>query len=109
MTKSSIKYEPFYTETFKEQMEGISNKLMKTVEKRIQDILLDPYHYRDFGKGPPYRGKKKVRLNKKDRLFFVVCEECRQLRHKLYNLCSDCDETPDNTVIFAFILFDHNY
>lgn len=108
MTETSNSFRRYDTETFREQLNSFLPSFRELVESKIKEILLDPYHYRDFGKGI-YRGKKKVRLNRRDRLFFVVCEECRKLRHKYYNQCNDCDETPDKTVKFAFIIFKHKY
>ena len=108
MTNPSDEFNRYDTETLRDQMESLSPELREVVERRIEDILLDPRRYRDFGKGR-YRGKKKVRLNRKDRLFFVFCEECRKFGHRSFNQCDDCENTPNNTVKFAFILFDHKY
>jgi Txe/YoeB family toxin of Txe-Axe toxin-antitoxin module len=101
-------YNPFYTETVKEQIKGLDARSRGRVEERIKDLIADPWHNTEFLKAQ-YRGKRKLRLNYTDRLVFVICEECRELRHFVYNKCRDCDETAENTIVIAFIIFGHEY
>lgn len=108
MSSSSADYEPFYTRTFQNQYASLNRDMKELVDTRIENLLLDPYHNTEFGKGD-YRGKRKLRINRRDRLFFVICEECRREGHRVYNQCPDCSVTPDNTVVIGFILFDHAY
>jgi hypothetical protein len=77
------------------------------IRDEVQAILVDPYRNVKFGNGI-YRGKREWRVNS-DRILFVVCEQCRKLGHQKYNLCSDCENTPDKTVVFAVIVESHNY
>jgi len=101
-------YNPVYTRTFENQLAEVSNEVRNRVEEKIADLINDPWHNTEFAKGQ-YRGKRKLRLNRRDRLVFVICEECRELRHQRYNQCTDCAETPENTIKIAFIIFKHKY
>jgi hypothetical protein len=108
MRKFLGNYNPFYTKTVQEQINGLDPQGKERAEERIQDLINDPWHNTEFGKGQ-YRGKRKLWLNRSDRLVFVICEECRELNHFVYNNCSDCDDTPENTIVIAFIIFGHDY
>ena len=108
MRKFLGNYDPFYTKTVQEQICALSTEDKKRLENRIQDLISDPWHNTKFGKGQ-YRGKRKLWLNRSDRLIFVICEECRELNHFIYNRCRDCDDTPENTIVIAFIIFGHDY
>ena len=108
MRKFLGNYTPFYTRTAREQIDGLDGSSKARVEERINDLIADPWHNTEFLKGQ-YRGKRKIRLNDTDRMVFVICEECRELVHYRYNLCSDCDETPENTLIIASLILEHEY
>jgi len=56
-----------------------------------------------------YRGKRRIWLNRRDRLIFVICEECRELNHTEINGCSVCANTPENVLVIAHIIFSHDY
>ena len=102
-------YNPIYTKTFEKQLRGLNGKYLERVEEKIQDLVNDPWHNTAFLKGQ-YRGKRKLRLNRTDRLLFVICEECQELRHNgIYNDCDDCDDIPENTIKIAGIIFKHKY
>ena len=79
----------------------------KRIESAIQEVLNGPYGDMDFGKAL-WRGKRKKRVGD-DRITFVVCKQCRDLGHQGFNQCSDCDDTPDETVIFVSIIESHKY
>lgn len=101
-------YDPVYTKTFEKQINGFNDEFRSVVEARIEDLKADPWHNTQFLKGQ-YRGKRKLRLNRRDRLVFVICEECRELEHQIYNQCENCDETPENTLKIGFIILAHKY
>jgi len=108
MRKFLGNYNPIYTKTFKKQVKKLDSTFRRQIEERIRDLIADPWHNTQFLRGQ-YRGKRKLRLNRTDRLVFVICEECRELGHFVYNQCEHCDETPENTIIIAFIIFGHKY
>jgi len=101
-------YKPLYSPRFKEQLKQLSQRDVSKIEQQISDLLSDPWHNTEFLKGQ-YRGKRKIWLNRLDRLVFVICEECRESGHRSFNQCADCDSVPDNTVVIGFIIFGHNY
>ena len=101
-------YNPVYTRTFEKQLRGLGERFREKIEEKIQDLVSNPWHNTQFLKGQ-YRGKRKLRLNSRDRLVFVICEECRELNHMKYNQCEDCETTPENTIKIAFIIFGHKY
>jgi len=102
-------YKPVYTPTFEDQISTVSERMKQRIQSRIDNLIQDPYHNTEFMKGLRYKGKRKLRINRKDRLVFVICEECRSQGHTSFNLCGDCDSTPENAIVIAFIIFDHNY
>jgi len=89
-------------------LQGLRGSYLERIEEKIQDSVNDPWHNTQFLKGQ-HRGKRELRLNRTDRLVFVICEECQELERYIYNQCEDCDDTPDNTIKIAFIIFKHNY
>lgn len=110
MSESSPIYDDVYTPTFDKQLKKLKKTAsvrFKRVQNAIQTILAAPYQNIDFGKGI-YRGKRKWRVGS-DRIIFVVCKQCRELEHQIYNQCNDCDSTPDETVIFVTIIEGHKY
>ena len=110
MKKSSPTYKDKYAPLFEKQLKKLKKKSperAKRIEGKIQEILKFPYQNIDFGKGL-WRGKRKERVGD-DRITFVVCKQCRKLGHQMFNRCGDCDDTPDETVIFASIIESHKY
>ena len=109
MRKYLGNYVPEYAPHFKKQLAGLSSNFVKTIKKKIEALVDDPYHNTRFMKGQQHKGKRKARLNDSDRLVFVICEECRHERHTHYNRCNDCHKTPENTLVIAYIIFGHDY
>jgi len=98
-----------YAPHFDDQLVGLSSDFVKEIKEKIEALCNNPFHNTRFMKGQ-HKGKRKARLNKSDRLVFVICEECRELGHdKRYNKCSDCHKTPENTIVIAYIIFGHDY
>ncbi len=108
MRKYLGNYKKYYTETFEEKLGTLRDPLKRLVDEKISDILNDPWRNSKAMKGP-YRGKRRRWINDEDRIIYVSCEECRENSWKSYNLCSDCDETPEDLVIFVNLIFGHEY
>lgn len=108
MRKFLGNYAPVYTKTFEKQINGLDSGFKRQIENHIEDLVADPWHNTKFLKGQ-YRGKRKLWLNRKDRLVFVICEECRELNHSIYNQCDDCSSIPENTLKIGFLLLGHKY
>lgn len=110
MNKYSLTYNDKYTPLFEKQFKKLQKKSpvrAKRIKDTIQEILRSPYQNIDFGKGL-WRGKRKYRVGD-DRITFVVCKQCRDLGHEAFNQCNNCDDTPDETVIFVSIIEGHKY
>lgn len=101
-------YAPSYTPTFDDQMSTIPKRLKQQVLNKIENLKINPYHNTKFMKGQ-HKYRRKARLNDADRLAFVICEECRELNHTIYNRCSDCATTPENTIVIAYLILGHDY
>jgi hypothetical protein len=108
MRKYLGNYVPTYAPKFQEQLEQLDPKFVKRIEAKIDNLREDPWHNTKFMKGH-HRFRRKARLNDADRLAFVICEECRELHHDQYNRCSDCAETPENSLVIAYLIFGHDY
>ena len=67
----------------------------------INTLQNNPYYNSERLDGE-YKGKRKHEFRGNYRLIFVICEECRKLKHTRYNGCSNCGENKDNTLV----LFD---
>ena len=101
-------YVPSYAPKFEEQLAQQDVIFVSQIKAKIENLLQDPYHNTKFMKGQ-HRYRRKARLNDSDRLAFVICEECRELKHTRFNGCSDCWKTPENTVVIAYLIFGHDY
>lgn len=111
MSTQPSPYQSSFTRTFEGQLAAIERKDKvrgSRIREEMDEILASPYGNVEFGKGQ-WRGKRKQRIGT-DRLIFVVCKQCRELKHvdKL-NTCSDCGKTPDETVVWVTIIEDHKY
>lgn len=102
------KYVPSYTPKFSEQLSTQNPLLVNQVKAKIDSLLQDPFHNTKFMKGQ-HKYRRKARLNDSDRLAFVICEECREFGYTRFNGCSDCEKTPENTVVFAYLILGHDY
>jgi len=101
-------YVDTYAPKFREQLKQQSLEFQKQIEAKIADLRNDPYHNTELLKGQ-YKGRRKARLNDSDRLTFVICEECRHEGFYKYFRCSDCNQTPDNMLVFASLISEHDY
>jgi hypothetical protein len=108
MRKYLGSYVPTYAPKFKQQIATLDIQFVNQIKSKISNLIDDPYHNTEFGKGQ-HRGRRKARLNKSDRLIFVICEECRALKHTRFNGCSDCSTTPENTIVIAYLILGHEY
>ena len=101
-------YADTYLPKFYTQLSGYNSKFVDLVKSKIKDLMQDPYHNTELMKGQ-YKGKRKARINDSDRLVYVICEECEHEGFFKYNRCSDCKQTPENTLIFVSIILEHDY
>jgi hypothetical protein len=109
MRKYLGNYVDTYSPKFKKQLNGLDPAFIAQIKAKIADLRNDPYHNTEFMKGQ-HRGRRKARLNGADRLAFVICEECHELGHDVrYNRCGDCADTPDNTLVIAYLILEHEY
>lgn len=108
MSKSFPTYNILFTRTFEKQLNKLRDKIrISRIKQKTQEIAQAPYRNIDFGAGR-WRGKRKETVGD-DRIFFTICEQCRKEEHKKFNLCSDCETTPDNTIKFVEIVESHKY
>ena len=108
MRKFLGNYKKEYTEAFRESIEILEGKDKTVIESKIDEVLNDPWHNSRNMKGRR-RGLRRRWLNDSDRIIFAVCEDCRENGYERFNRCSDCDEAPDNLVIFVELVLDHEY
>jgi len=59
-------------------LQGLRGSYLERTEEKIQDSANDPWHNTQFLKGQ-HRGKRELRLNRTDRLVFVICEDAKNL------------------------------
>jgi len=108
MSKSSQTYTKQFLPTFNKLLRKLRDNIrIKRIQKKVDEIVTNPYRNIKFGAGK-YRGKREERVGD-DRIFFVICEQCRKEGHRIYNQCKDCDSTPDNMITFVEILEGHKY
>lgn len=50
-----------------------------------------------------FRGLRRIRVRKKWRIYFAICEECRKLGCQSLRRCEDCEERLDKTVKLFYI------
>ncbi len=108
MRKFLGNYTDIYLPKFKEEFVELEPNYRRLVEDKITALKQDPWHNSELMKGQ-YKGRRKIRINDSDRLVFVICEECVENGFQKLFRCSDCRETPENTLIFTNIIFEHDY
>jgi hypothetical protein len=108
MRKYLGNYVDTYAPKFKEQLSQQNPEFVAEIKAKIADLREDPYHNTQLMKGQ-HKGKRKARLNSSDRLAFVICEECKHEGFIKYNRCSDCKQTPENTIVIAYLILGHDY
>jgi hypothetical protein len=108
MRKYLGNYVDTYAPTFDRRLAQQRPEFVAQIKAKIADLTEDPYHNTKLMKGQ-YRGKREARLNDSDRLVFVICEECRHEGFRKYNQCNDCGNTPENTLVIAYLILGHDY
>jgi len=108
MRKFLGNYVPSYAPKFNAQLSEQAPTFVDQIKAKIADLRNDPYHNTKFMKGQ-HKYRRKARLNDADRLAFVICEECRALGHTRFNGCSDCEDTPENAIVIAYLILGHDY
>mgnify|MGYP001036731255 CR=1 FL=1 len=108
MSRPSQTYIKRFLPTFNKQLRKLRDNIrIKRIQKKVDEIVTEPYRNIKFGAGR-YRGKREERVGD-DRIFFAICEQCRKEGHQIYNLCGDCDTTPNNMITFIEIVEGHKY
>ena len=108
MRKHLGNYKGFFTESFLTTYDSLHATSKKLVKSKVQDIIRDPWHNQRTMKGD-YKGTRHRNVNRRDRIIFTICEDCRENRWESYNQCSDCGSSPDEKVTFVQIILNHKY
>ncbi|MFH1232005.1 MAG: hypothetical protein V1709_10975 [Planctomycetota bacterium] len=94
---------PSYTAIFKQPYINTCLKdyphLKKPFQKKVDYIVQNPIQLGEPLKGD-LNGLRSFPFERNFIIIYIVCEECRKLKHELINQCSICGKTPDNSVIF---------
>lgn len=101
-----MSYIPKFLPTFIKDLKAYSS-LNKQIQKKIDNILEDPYYNTEMleNRGRQnLKGVRSKRIDKNFRIIFAVCEECKDFltADKTFdNPCKYCDpDFPDKAVIF---------
>lgn len=99
------------SETLIKQIETDFRELKETIEKRCNSINQLPYRACKSEKLKyNWARKRSGHINKKYRIIYKVCEECRKRNEGEPNhmiKCLSCDDTPDKTVNYLAITDYH--
>jgi mRNA-degrading endonuclease YafQ of YafQ-DinJ toxin-antitoxin module len=96
-------YQAVYEDLFVKNLRKYSS-MKKSAKNKINRLLEDPYHNTEFL--GDHRGQlnltgcRSIRIDRNFRIFFVVCEECRNIQDCEFCFCEDL---PDKTVVFLVI------
>lgn len=95
-------YSAYLAPDFRENLEKLTRRnsqLKRMIEEKIQEMLNDPF--RDsiplVGRG---KGKRRTRVGGNYRLIHAICRECREKGHDSINQCEDCEQKPDNSIVY---------
>jgi len=97
-----MKYEGYFTKTFKESIEKYPDK-KKRIKALIDKILYNPFyrsHRLKKAKGIDLRGKRSRHLTNNFVIIYTVCDECINSNLQKYNQCINCDGQAKKRVIF---------
>lgn len=84
------------TERFKRDFDSFDNKTQETINEIIlNEVQINPKKFTPMKY--EYAGIREVRLKRNLRLFFAICDECRELRDNLIK-CIDCNEIDQNSI-----------
>lgn len=93
-----MKYIAWYHPFIKTCLERYPH-LKNQFEKKKNYILQNPLHLGEPLKGN-LSGLRSFPIQRNFIIIFIICEECRRLKHEEINGCLKCGEIPDNSVIF---------
>ncbi len=102
------KFRPQFAKGFAKDLRRYAG-LRRQIQNKVEQVLDDPYRSSELltiGRWSDLRGKRSVRITKKFRLVFAVCEEClnRGFKDRGFNNCAGCTKTvPDDIVVFLSI------
>ena len=93
-------YVDFYEARFRRNLKTYA-QLRDRLERKVSQILRDPYHNTEplgaIEKGLNLRGCRSARIDRNFRIIFVVCEECRKIKHCQFCFC---EGLPDRAIVF---------
>lgn len=95
-----MKYEIYQTEEFAKKFKKLDKSVQKEIDKKIRFLAENPY----AGAGNvghlkgEFKGLRRIRVGRRWRVIFAVCEECRQLGYADLRKCLDCKDIPDKSL-----------
>ena len=95
-----MKYEIYQTEEFAKKFKKLDKSVKKEIDKKVKFLSGDPYGGAgNIGhlKGE-FEGLRRIRVGRNWRIYFAICEECRQLGYTNLRNCLDCRDIPDKSV-----------
>ena len=91
--------------SFEKSLADFDHIQKKRIKKTIDEKLTKNPRLNDSWYKGDMRGKhKKYVMNKKIRVVFAICEECRKLEHIEYNRCANCEKQIDKTITLFDVL-----
>jgi mRNA-degrading endonuclease YafQ of YafQ-DinJ toxin-antitoxin module len=92
-----VKYLPEFVNSLKKYA-----SIKSSVKNKIESLLKSPLGY-----GEPLKydlqGLSSCSVKRNFLIIYVYCRECRIKNYQSINACSDCNETPDETIKFLTI------
>ena len=76
--------------------------IKKQVQAKVEQIVAHPVEMGEPLKGN-FRGFYSCPVKRNFILIYLYCEPCRKKGDDDFVLCSDCDETPDDTIKFVLL------
>ena len=99
-------YQPYFTDDFQNKLDKDHRRDRAThdrVTKTVDSIIENPEH-NTFPLIADLLGKRKKRAGD-IRIFFAICEECREKGYTQLNGCEGCETYPDDAIMF----FDYSF
>lgn len=95
---ANVEWQIVLTPEFKKVIKKLKkNKaIKKKADNAVKDIILDPYHNSSI-----FKERKIMKRRFGDyRMFYQVCEDCKLRKVDHIIQCADCDDIPENAVVF---------
>lgn len=99
-------FEIYNTEDFKKVFKKLDHGIQAEIDKVIEEkIAKNPYR----GSGNighlqgEFTGLRRIRVRRKWRIYFAICEECRKFGYQSLRGCEDCKDLSSNAVKLFYI------